>query len=159
MEKDFAFYGCLYFLIQQINIKMKFLKLSIITLLTLGMFGLGSCKDDDDDHDDHDHEVTIEIVSPANEATISDCSNVTVEVNIITEDEVHEAEIVLHPESDTSDKIIDFDEHSHESSVEFNQSVDLCGYDAGTCFHLEVSVCKDHDCEETETEEVEFCLE
>jgi len=41
----------------------------------------------------------------------------------------------------------------------FEQEVDLCSYASGTCFHLEVFACKDHDCESREFAEVEFCIE
>ena len=45
------------------------------------------------------------------------------------------------------------------STITFEQEVDLCSYAAGTCFHLEIEACIDHDCAEKETAEVEFCLQ
>ena len=56
-------------------------------------------------------------------------------------------------------QIIDYDKHSHDQVITFEQDVDLCGYAAGTCFHLEVEACIDHDCEEKQTADVEFCLQ
>jgi hypothetical protein len=139
---------------------MKTNFLYVLAILALGL-SFTSCDDDDDDHD-HDHgdnEITITIEEPTDGEVITECDDVHVHIEITATDEIHDVEIVLHPEGDVDDKIIDYDEHSHESELDFDQDVNLCSYDAGQCFHLEVKVCKDHDCEETETAEVEFCLE
>lgn len=131
----------------------------LLPLLCLGLF-MTSCGDDDpDDGNDDNNTITITIEEPLNLETIVDCANVHVHIDIEASDENHEVEIVLHPEGDVDDKIIDSDMHDHDKLITFEQEVDLCSYPAGTCFHLEVEACIDHDCEEKETAEIEFCLE
>lgn len=132
----------------------------LFTLLAVGLF-VTSCSDDDDDHDhDHDHnEITITIDEPIDGETIMDCSEVHIHIDFEASEENHEIEVVLHPEGNVDDKIIDYDEHTHDQVVHFEQEVDLCGYEPGTCFHLEVAACTDHDCEEKATAEVEFCIQ
>jgi hypothetical protein len=132
---------------------MNMKKLSIFSFLVAALLFLGGCAKEEISN------VTINIVSPTEGAVVTDASNVTVKVDISTDgDELHEIEIVLHPDGDTGDKIIDFDGHEHEPSYSFSQSVDLSGYAAGTSFHLEVVVCRDHDCEETEEGEITFSI-
>lgn len=130
----------------------------LFTLVALGLF-VTSCNKDDDHN--HDNKITITIEEPTNGATIAiaDCAEVHVHVEIEATDENHEVEIVLHPEGNTSDKIIDFDKHQHDKKIEFEQEVNLCNYPAGTCFHLEVVACVDHDCDKKETADAEFCLQ
>ena len=128
----------------------------LLPLLCLGFF-ITSCGDDDDNDDNNT--ITITIEEPLNGETIMDCADVHVHIDIEASDENHEVEIVLHPEGDVSDKIIDSDMHEHDKVITFEQEVDLCSYPAGTCFHLEVEACIDHDCEEKETADVEFCLQ
>lgn len=129
----------------------------LLPMLCLGLF-ISSCGDDDDDGDDN-NVITITIEEPINEETITDCAEVHVHVDVAASVENHEVEIILHPEGDVDDKIIDFDMHDHDMLITFEQEVDLCSYPAGTCFHLEVEACIDHDCETKETAEAEFCLQ
>lgn len=133
--------------------KIKFY--CLLSLLTVGLF-LTSCGDKEETN-----EITITIEEPANDATIAmtDCANVHVHVDIVASVENHEVEIILHPEGDVDDKIIDFDKHAHDANITFEQEVDLCSYPAGTCFHLEVVACADHDCAEKTTADAEFCLQ
>jgi len=138
---------------------MKILKTSYLLFLSLFIVSIVGCTDDDDDHMHGDNEITITILEPAVNEVVSDCSDVHIHVEIEATDENHEVEIVLHPEGDTSDKIIDFDEHNHDQKIVFEQDRDLCSYGATACFHLEVKACKDHDCEETVEADVEFCLQ
>jgi len=112
-----------------------------------------------DEGGDDDNTITITIEEPINGETITDCADVHVHVDVVASDENHEVEIILHPEGDVNDKIIDFDMHEHDQTITFEQEVDLCSYAAGTCFHLEVLACVDHDCEKTQTADVEFCLQ
>ena len=135
---------------------MKNLKLYyLLSFAIVGLF-ITSCNDDDDDHD---NKITITIEEPLDGSTITDCSEVHIHIEFEASDENHEVEVVLHPEGDVSDKIIDYSEHDHDKEIEFEQEVDLCSYASGTCFHLEVEACVDHDCEEKATAEAEFCLE
>lgn len=136
---------------------MKFYYLFVFAALGLFMTGC-----DDDDDPDHNHEdeqtITITIEEPVDGETITDCADVHIHVDFLASDENHEIAVVLHPEGNTSDKIIDYSEHEHDASVSFEQEVDLCSYPAGTCFHLEVESCIDHDCTEVQSAEAEFCL-
>jgi len=132
----------------------KFKFYYLFSFLTLGLF-MTSCGDDDDGA----NQVTITVEEPLDGETISDCSAVHVHIDFEATVENHEVEIVLHPEGDVEDKIIDYDEHAHDQVISFEQDIDLCAYSSGTCFHLEVSACVDHDCAETSTADVEFCLQ
>lgn len=137
-------------------------KNNLLYLFTLVAFGLfvSSCTRDDDDHKkDKENKITISIKEPTNGAKITNCKDVHVHVDIEATVENHEVEIVLHPEGDVNNKIIDFDKHEHDKVIKFEQEVDLCSFEAKTCFHLEVKACLDHDCKEKSTADAEFCLE
>ena len=127
----------------------------LFAFVALGLF-ITSCGDDDDEGT---NVITITIEEPANEETITDCADVHIHVDISASVENHEVEIILHPEGDVNDKIIDYDAHEHDKLITFEQEVDLCSYPAGTCFHLEVAACIDHDCVEKSRGEAEFCLQ
>ncbi len=133
----------------------KFKFYYLFAFLTLGLF-IASC---DDDEGDASNVITITIEEPLNDEIITDCGEVHVHVDIEASIENHEVEIILHPEGDVSDKIIDFDRHEHDQVITFEDEVDLCSYPAGTCFHLEVEACVDHDCMEKATADAEFCLQ
>lgn len=117
--------------------------------------------DKDDDNNTPANQITITIEEPMNGETIAtaNCSEVHVHVDFEATDENHEVEVVLHPEGDVNNKIIDYDKHDHDKKITFEQEVDLCSFPAGTCFHLEVKACVDHDCNESVTKDVEFCLQ
>jgi len=138
---------------------MKNLKFSYLLLfLSVGVFFVG-CKDDDPDPVENTITITIDEPMDGENIAIADCANVHVHIDFMASEENHEVEVILHPEGDTSDKIIDYDEHDHDKEITFEQEVDLCSYGAGACFHLEVFACVDHDCEKKSMAEVEFCLE
>lgn len=132
------------------NLNFYFL-LSVILIGTLA----SGCKKDKEPV----NEITITFDEPMEGETITDCADVHVHIDIVATDENHSVEIVLHPEGDVNDKILDVDLHDHDAVINFDQEVDLCSYPAGTCFHLEVEACVDHDCESKETKDVEFCLQ
>jgi hypothetical protein len=134
----------------------KFIYLLPVVLLALN---LTSCKDDNDKEPENKITITIEEPIDGENIAMADCASVHIHVDFDATVENHEVEIVLHPEGDTSDKIIDYDEHDHDQKITFEQEVDLCSYAAGTCFHLEVVACTDHDCAEKTTAEAEFCLQ
>ena len=138
---------------------MKNLKFFYLFAFVFVGLVISSCKKDDDDHGDNTITITIEEPMNGENIAMADCATVHVHVDIEASDENHEVEIVLHPEGDVNDKIIDYDKHSHDQVITFEQDVDLCGYAAGTCFHLEVEACIDHDCAEKQTADVEFCLQ
>lgn len=127
-----------------------------VLFLAFTLFAISACEKDDEDPS---NKVTITIEEPTNDAVISDCSDVHIHVDFSATMENHEVEVVLHPEGDTGNKIIDYGEHDHDKEITFEQEVDLCSFPAGTCFHLEVSACTDHDCAEKETADAEFCLQ
>ncbi len=133
----------------------KFKFYYLFAFVVLGLF-VTSCGDDDDPET---NTITITIEEPINGETITDCADVHVHIDIEASDENHEIEIILHPEGNVDDKIIDYDEHEHDKVITFEREVDLCSYPAGECFHLEVAACVDHDCEEKTRADVEFCLQ
>ncbi len=138
---------------------MKNLKFHYILVFAALSLFIVSCDKDDDDSSGTENKITITIDEPIDGETISDCADVHIHIDFDATIENHSVEVVLHPEGDTSDKIIDFDLHDHDKEIKFDQEVDLCSYGAGACFHLEVEACVDHDCEEKATAEVEFCIQ
>lgn len=135
---------------------MKKFNFYLLFAVVVSALLITGCKKEDDPEV---NTITITIDEPIDGETITDCSEVHVHVDVVASDENHNIEIVLHPEGNVDDKILDVDLHEHDAVINFDQEVDLCGYDAGTCFHLEVEACIDHDCETKETAEVEFCLQ
>lgn len=137
---------------------MKNFKLYYLFIFALVGTFLTSCGDDDDDAN---NQVTITIEEPLDGENIpyADCGDVHIHVDFEATVENHEVEIVLHPEGDVSNRILDIDLHEHDQLITIEQEVDLCSFPAGTCFHLEVEACVDHDCEEKATAEAEFCLQ
>jgi len=133
---------------------MKNIQIIFLFFLAVFVMTFSSCKKEEQ----HDNTINISILEPTEDEIIIDCALVHIHVEVTASEENHEVEIVLHPEGDTSDKIIDFDKHDHDKVITFEQDVDLCSYGSGACFHLEVEACKDHDCEEKEFADVEFCL-
>lgn len=135
----------------------KFLYLFAFVALALG---ITSCGDDDSSSDPANTiNITIEEPIDGENVAMADCAEVHVHIDFEASDENHEVKVVLHPEGDVDTKIIDYDEHDHDQKITFEQEVDLCSFAAGTCFHLEVEACVDHDCETKETAEAEFCLQ
>ncbi len=126
----------------------------LLPLLCFGLLVTG-CKDDDEET----NSITITIEEPLDGETVADCADVHIHIDVVATDENHEIEIKLHPEDDTSDLILDVDMHQHDAQFNFDQEVDLCSYPSGTCFHLEVFACLDHDCEQREFGEAEFCIQ
>jgi hypothetical protein len=72
--------------------------------------------------------------------------------------ELHDVMVMLHPDGDVDDMIIEFEEHEHVEEYVFEQEVDLSGYASGTKFHLEAKACSDHDCESSEEGDIEFSI-
>ena len=138
---------------------MKNFKLIYLLAFALFAVTITSCSDDDDDHGDNTITITIEEPTDGETIAMADCGDVHVHIDIVASDENHEVEVVLHPEGDVNTKILDIDMHEHDAEITIEQEVDLCSFPAGTCFHLEVEACIDHDCEEKETAEAEFCLQ
>lgn len=119
------------------------------------------CGDDDEEVIDDTNVIALSIQDPDDGGIVAmgDCGDLHVHVDFAASIENHTVTVVMHPEGDTSDRIIDFEEHNHDRAITFEQDVDLCGYAAGTCFHVEVSACVDHDCVTVERSEAEFCME
>lgn len=106
-------------------------------------------------------ETTITIEEPMDGETIqmADCGNVHIHIDFMSTDELHEVKVELHPEGNSSELIIDFEQHSHDKEYTFEQEVSLCSYASGTVFHLHAEAYLDHDGNETVTKEVEFTLQ
>ncbi|NBB88656.1 MAG: DUF4625 domain-containing protein [Bacteroidetes bacterium] len=131
----------------------------LFTFLAVGLL-FTACSDDDDDHD-HDHgdaKISIEFLEPVNDEVVASPDDVHVHVRVTADAEFHEVEIKLHPEGDVSDLIVDYDEHAHSTSFDFENDYDLSGYPAGTEFHMEVKVAKDHEGTEFEEGDIHFRL-
>jgi hypothetical protein len=135
---------------------MKMLKYSWLFMLALAVTVFSGCEDDDHDHDHGDNDITISILEPGADEVVADASDVHIHIEIEATEDNHDIDIILHPDGDVSDKIIETNLHEHDQKVSFEQDVDLSSYPAGTKFHLEVEACKDHDCEEKEFADVEF---
>jgi len=131
----------------------KFNLILLLSCLSFAFIFVG-CGDDEETN-----QITITIEEPLDGATLTDCADVHIHVDFVASIENHEVEIILHPEGDTNDEIIKYDEHEHDKEITFEQEVDLCSYPAGTCFHLEVFACVDHDCVERAFAEAEFCIQ
>jgi hypothetical protein len=137
---------------------MKMLKYSWLLMLALAVTVFSGC-DEDDDHDHSDNDITINILEPGADEVVADASDVHIHIEIEATEDNHDIDILLHPDGDVSDKIIETNLHEHDQKVSFEQDIDLSAYPAGTKFHLEVEACKDHDCEEREFEDVEFSIQ
>ncbi|TVR78239.1 MAG: hypothetical protein EA409_10955 [Saprospirales bacterium] len=134
--------------------------LSLLLIFALA-FSFSACGDDDDHHHHGDNEINIIIISPQEDMIISteEASIVLISVRVEATEENHDIDIELHPEGDHSNKIIDWHRHTHDQVVEFTEVVDLSGFESGTEFHLEVTACIDHGCEEKERKHIHFTLE
>ena len=126
--------------------------------LALSALTIVGCSNDDE-APVASNEITINILEPAADEVITDASDVHVHIEIEATDENHEVEIILHPEGDLDNKIIDFDKHEHDQKIVFEQDVDLSSFPSGQEFHLEVAACIDHDCAEKERADVEFSIQ
>lgn len=133
------------------------LKMTYLMMLALftGAILFTGCDKEDDDHHDHNH-TEITILSPSDNETVADPTNVKIHVKFEADEELHDIEIKLHPEDDAADLIIDFDGHSHEKTYEFETTVNLSAYPAGTTFKLNVDACEDHECSEKENKHIHF---
>ncbi len=106
---------------------------------------------------EHNH-TEIEILSPTDESTIANASAVNIKITLTADEELHDVEISLKKEADTT-YIAPFnpmDLHQHSKTVTVDETVDLSSYPAGTEFHLEVEACEDHDCEEKVKKSIHF---
>ena len=126
-----------------------------ILLFSIGMFMTTGC----DKHDDELSDIEIRFMQPTNGAVITNPSNVQIRVIVEAEPENHDIEIILYPHDDSNNKIIDWDAHTHDQVVEFNQTVDLSSFPSGTEFHLDVEACRDHDCDTKEFARIEFSIQ
>ena len=127
----------------------------MMLLLFGGAVLFTGCDKDDDDHNDHNH-IEITILSPGDNETVSDPANVKIHIKFEADDELHDIEIKLHPENDASNLIIDFDVHIHQKTYEFETTVDLSGFPAGTEFELDIDACEDENCTAKESKHIHF---
>lgn len=134
-------------------------RILLLSWLALGTFSLTFVACEKDKDHDHDNEITIRILEPTAGEVITNAADVHIHIEVEATEDNHDIDIVLHPEGDTGNKIIDQHLHEHEKVITFEQDIDLSSFPAGTAFHLEVEACKDHDCEETEFADVEFSIQ
>lgn len=132
------------------------MKKVLLPLLAVAIVGVTGCKKEEDDH----NHVTITFDEPTDGEVIplASANDVHVHIEFVFEEEGHGIEVIMHPEGDENDLIIDYDAHSHDTEITFMQDVDLSGYPAGTEFHLEAVACIDHDCTESESADIHFEL-
>jgi len=119
---------------------------------------LGSCEKDEDDEDLH--EPTIEITAPTQGAVIALADAATVSINVVftSEDELHEVEVHLKKLPEDTE-VLHFEQHSHEMSYTYSQTVDLSAYPSGTQFELAATTCADHECTSEISKEIVFSLQ
>lgn len=108
---------------------------------------------------DKESNITITFEEPTNEATVSDPKDVHIHIDVSSDEEFDVFRVTL--ENETTEKTIaplnPFEKHVHGKTYEFEQEMDLSSYPSGTEFHLEVEICKDHDCKEiAKTEAIHF---
>jgi hypothetical protein len=134
-----------------IMLKSKFLL--PLTIICLAFFT--ACDKDDDDHD---NEVTITFISPTNGEVVADAADVTISIKLTATEENEDTDIVLYPETNPEQKILDVEIHEHKKVIDFTQKVDLSAYPSGTNFVLAVTACLDHDCDETSDALITFSI-
>lgn len=128
-------------------------KLFFYLSFSLLIFTFASCTKSDD------NQITISFISPTDNALVTDKSSVLIHVNFVASDENHMVRVILHPDDNISDKIIDWDQHSHDKTIEFKQIVDLSSFPSGTKFHLEAIACVDHDCATEVEDDILFSIQ
>ncbi len=124
----------------------------MISLSLIVLFVFTGCKNE------KDNIITIEFEEPTAGQVLPKGTPVDIHIHFTATDEIHDVEVILHPDGDTNNKIINFDEHVHEAEYVFEQTVDLSTFATGTKFHLEVVVTKDHDGTETQSDDIEFSI-
>ena len=125
---------------------------SLLLILAVSVITFQSCDNDS-------NEITINILEPAAGEVFTDAADVHVHIEVSAEEEVDAVMIKLHPVGQSDSLILNYDEHVHEQSFEFEQDFDLSSYPSGTSFEVDIIACKDHDCEETVTANVDFSIE
>ena len=127
-------------------------------LLTLSLICLAIFTACDKNDDDHANEVMIFFNQPYNGQVVDNAEDVTVSITLSAMEVNEETHILLYPEQNPDQKIIDLEIHEHKKFVDFIQRVDLSGYASGTNFVLEVVTCLDHDCDETTDASIVFSI-
>ena len=132
----------------------------LFSFLAFSLLFSACSDDDDDDHNDHNckDSISIENLEPMNNETVASPDNVHIHVRVNADCEFHEVEIELYPTNDPSDLILDFEEHAHSSSYDFERDLDLSSYPAGTEFELDVEVYTDHEGSEYVEKEIDFSI-
>ena len=125
---------------------------SVYLIAGLLALSLLSCKD-------KENIISIEFEEPLAGEVVANAADVHIHVHITATDEMDDVEILLHPENNASDLILEVDEHVHgQSEFVFTEDLDLSSYPSGTTFHLEALVCADHDCKEKTTGDITFSI-
>jgi hypothetical protein len=120
-------------------------------LLGLGiLFTQTSCKKDDL------NELTINILKPVANQTVANKAQVEIQVEVEASVENHNVEVIVYEHGNSANPVFDWDQHSHDKMVTMTETIDLSSFDSGTEFHLKVIACKDEDCTEDVSKEIEF---
>lgn len=116
---------------------------SLCLLMMLSVFS--SCGDHHD-HSDEGNTVSIDLVRPMAGEKVDDPSNTSIAVNFSATVSQHKLQVILTPANKLEEKIISWENNTHEKYYEYRKTVDLSMYEAGTIFLLELKTCSDHDC-------------
>ena len=125
----------------------------IFTISMLCMVVLLSCKKDDG-------AFIITFLSPKEGDSVSNATDVNIEVKFEAPDELEAYEINLSLDSVGAANIAPFPliGHDHVQTKTVMQSVNLSSYPAGTAFRLKASLCKNHDCTEKLDQSIRFFI-
>jgi hypothetical protein len=123
-------------------------------IFSLSILSLTSC----DPEESKTEVVTIEILKPQVNAIIADPSKTEIEIQFSTEGQIHKFEILLTPKNNSAQKILDYKQTAHTSSLKYLHTADLSAFEKNTEFQLEVKACGDHDCTEIYTQGITFSL-
>lgn len=133
---------------------MKPIPLYLFILATLA---LSACEDHSHSHG----EAVITFLSPSDneQIPVSQSSNVNIHIQFEwTGGEGEAIEVLLVALNQTNDVLIEFENHQHATSLEFEQAVNLSSYQAGTEFQVTAKACQDHDCVDSKASSIRFTL-
>lgn len=128
------------------------LQILFCTVICIGLLSLFSCNR-------AENEIEISLVAPMTGDSTVQCKDVMISANFAALETNHFIRINFHSEGTDIDSLIFWDVHDHEQETSYEQIFDLCSYPSGTCFHLEIDACIDHECTRSETRDVSFCIE
>jgi hypothetical protein len=129
------------------HMKIKFIFASVMIVF---LMVFTSC------HKHEDIDVTIDVISPVANSTISNPASTLFHIVFSGTGELHDIRILVYPKANPGDKIIDFDQHEHARSFTFMETRDLQSYPASSVFVMQIEADKDEEGKETERKVIEF---